>query len=93
MTPATATRRAQTGTDAQTGPDTEAEASTELDPRAVREAAGMTAAEMADLLDMSVFGYQSWEDGRRRPGGPARQMLKLIDQAPDTVRNLLARAA
>lgn len=68
-------------------------AAPELHPKDVREAVDMTPAEMADLLDMSVFGYQSWEAGRRRPGGPARQLLRLINEDVDAVKRLLARAA
>lgn len=62
----------------------------ELSPREVRESADMTQEEMAEVLNMSLFGYQSWEAGRRRPGGPARQMLKLIEDDPEHVKRVVA---
>lgn len=59
------------------------------DPRAIREKAGLTRAEMAELLGMSEFGYSAWEAGTRRPGGPAFQLLRLIEADPQMVRATL----
>jgi hypothetical protein len=33
---------------------------------------------------------QSWEQGRRRPEGPARALLRVIQHDPDVVRRALA---
>lgn len=66
-------------------------APTELDPRAVREKAGLDRASMADLMGMSEFGYNAWETGTRRPGGPAYQLLRLIDKDPKTILGFLRR--
>ncbi len=74
-------------------PETDTAATPELSPRDVRSRAEMTEAEMARLMDMSLFGYQNWEAGRRRPGGPARQLLKLIDADPARVKSVLTRVA
>ncbi|MDF0599318.1 helix-turn-helix domain-containing protein [Psychromarinibacter sp. C21-152] len=68
----------------------ESQTAGELNPRTVREEAGLSPEEMADLLGMGLYGYQSWEAGRRRPGGPARQMLKLIDDDVAKVKAVLA---
>lgn len=70
----------------ETDPETEP---ADLNPREVREKAGLSQTEMAELMDMSPFGYQSWENGQRRPGGPARRLLKLIDADAAQVQRVL----
>jgi len=67
-----------------------APAKAEIDPKAVREKAGLAAAEMAALIGMSEYGYTAWEAGHRRPGGPAHRLLALIDADPDTTTRRLA---
>ena len=61
----------------------------ELDPRKVREKAGLSVERMAALMAMSEFGYNAWERGDRRPGGPAYQLLRLLDDDPKTVARAL----
>ncbi|UYV38680.1 transcriptional regulator [Rhodobacteraceae bacterium D3-12] len=70
-------------------PNSEAQETDELDPKTVREKAGLTADEMASLMAMSGFGYTAWENGTRRPGGPAYQLLRLLDENPQTVAKAL----
>ncbi len=58
-------------------------------PLEVREKAGLTVAEMANLIGMSELGYELWEKGTRRPGGPAFKLLALLDAHPkETVARL-----
>ena len=57
---------------------------TKLDPRSVREGANLSEDEMADLIGMSVNGYRLWENGQRRPGGPAFKLLGLMAQDWET---------
>lgn len=58
-------------------------------PLDVREKAGLTVAEMAELIGMSEFGYKLWESGARSPGGPAYKLLALLDAHPkETVSRL-----
>ena len=61
-----------------------------LDPATVRAKAGLTIEEMAALMAMSAFGYTAWERGNRRPGGPAFQLLRLLNDDPKTVAKALA---
>lgn len=61
----------------------------ELDPKSVREKAGLAPAEMAKLMGMGEYGYTAWECGIRKPGGPAFQLLKVIADAPAHVVSLL----
>jgi putative transcriptional regulator len=34
---------------------------------------------------------RNWEQGKRQPRGPARALLKLLDQAPDVAFSVLGR--
>ncbi|MBU2983374.1 hypothetical protein KO498_16330 [Lentibacter algarum] len=63
--------------------------STELKPQAVREMLGLELAEMAEVMGMGEFGYSAWERGTRRPGGPAFQLLKVINDAGSKVLPVL----
>ncbi|UWP88845.1 helix-turn-helix domain-containing protein [Aliiroseovarius crassostreae] len=65
------------------------EEKTTPDPRTVREGANLSAEEMADLIGMSVNGYQLWENGHRQPGGPAFKLLGLMAQDSETTIRLL----
>ena len=59
------------------------------DPRAVREKAALSEEDMAHLMGMSRDGYRLWENGQRRPGGPAFKLLGLIARDTEaTVRHL-----
>ncbi len=58
-------------------------------PLEVREKAGLTVAEMAELIGMSESGYKLWESGARRPGGPAYKLLALLDAHPKETVTLL----
>ena len=62
-----------------------------INPRTVREKAGLSVEEMAGLMAMSEFGYSAWEQGHRRPGGPAHQLLRLLADDPKAVAKVLAR--
>lgn len=56
-----------------------------LDPLSVRTKAGLNLTEMAHLMGMSEAGYETWEDGTRRPGGPAYKLLFLLDNNPGAI--------
>jgi DNA-binding transcriptional regulator YiaG len=58
-------------------------------PLEVRAKTGLTVTEMAELIGMSESGYELWENGTRRPGGPAFKLLALLDAHPkETVARL-----
>ncbi len=57
----------------------------EILPGSVRDKLGLSSAQMAELIGMSEVGYNSWEMGRRRPGGPALKLLALLDSHPKMV--------
>lgn len=57
--------------------------------RAIRERLGMSQAAFARMFGISVATLQNWEQGRRRPEGPARMLLRVIDREPEAVRRAL----
>lgn len=59
------------------------------EPREIRRLLGLTQAEMAPMLGMSVSGYRKWEQGQRRVTGPAALLLKVIEREPEAVRRAL----
>ncbi len=61
-----------------------------LNPRTIRDKAGLNVSEMADLMGMSEVGYVSWEKGTRRPGGPAYKLLFLLDRNPEDIVSQLS---
>lgn len=61
-----------------------------LDPRSIRDKAGLSLTEMANLIGMSEVGYDSWEKGTRQPGGPAYKLLFLIDKNPKEIISQLS---
>lgn len=50
--------------------------------KSIREKAGLTQNEMAKLMSVSVRTLQNWEQGRRRPTGPAAALIRLFEKIP-----------
>ena len=59
------------------------------DPRAVRERLGISQAAFARMFGVSVWTLRNWEQGRRRPEGPARALLRFIELDPEAARRAL----
>jgi putative transcriptional regulator len=53
--------------------------------RATRAQLGMTQKEFADLFGVNLHTLRNWEQGRRRPEGPARVLLRIIEKEPQAV--------
>ena len=51
---------------------------------------GLSQADFAAMLGVSVRTLQEWEQGRREPSGAAKALLKVAVAAPKTVRKVLA---
>ncbi len=47
------------------------------DIRAIRRRLGQSQTEFARMIGVSIGTLQNWEQGRRRPEGPARALLKV----------------
>jgi putative transcriptional regulator len=60
--------------------------------RNVRSRTGLTQAAFAARIGVPVETVRNWEQGKRSPRGPARALLKVLEEAPDTAFALLAKA-
>jgi putative transcriptional regulator len=61
------------------------------DVRAIRRRLGLTQAQFAARYGFSVETIRNYEQGHRRPAGPARILLKVIASEPDAVTRALRR--
>ena len=61
--------------------------------RDLRRRAQLTQIEFAARLGVPVETIRNWEQGKRRPRGPARALLAVIAHAPETVFAALAPGA
>ena len=59
------------------------------DVRAIRSRLKKSQSEFALMIGVSVATLQNWEQGRRRPEGPARALLRLAEQNPRAVAEAL----
>ena len=53
-----------------------------------RKSLAMTQTEFASLLDVSVDAIQDWEQGRRKPRGPAQTLLRVAQKHPQILSTL-----
>ena len=49
----------------------------------IRERTGLSQTKFARLIGVSKRTLENWEQGRRRPTGPARALLKLVENDPE----------
>lgn len=64
--------------------------SAEPDVTALRESYGLSQAQFAALLGISVRTLQNWEQGRRAPEGPARVLLRVAANDPQAILAVVA---
>jgi DNA-binding transcriptional regulator YiaG len=64
--------------------------SPEVDAKAVRATTGLTQEEFALRFGLDLATLRNWEQGRTRPDGPARVLLKVIEREPRAVEAALA---
>ncbi len=57
----------------------------EPDVLAIREKYGMTQKEFSSLLGISVGTLRNWEQGRRKPQGPAKVLLRIAEKRPKAI--------
>ena len=60
-----------------------------VDVKAVRKRLRQSQSEFALMIGVSVATLQNWEQGRRRPDGPARALLKVASENPEAVKQAL----
>lgn len=59
------------------------------DVRKIRARLRLSQPEFAFMIGVSVATLQNWEQGRRRPEGPARALLRIAATHPDAVKDSL----
>ena len=57
----------------------------DVDVKAVRRRMGFTQSQMARIMGVSASGLRKWEQGQRRPSGPAKTLLLLMQREPEAV--------
>jgi len=62
----------------------------EVDVAAIRKRLGLSQGEFAARFGFKLDAVQNWEQGRRRPEGPARALLRVIEREPAAVLRALA---
>ncbi len=60
---------------------------------AARMRSGLSQAEFASLLGVSVRTLQDWEQGRRQPSGAARSLITIAQQQPKILRQVFKSLA
>ena len=63
----------------------------QVDVKAIRVRLGLSQASFAARFGLSLHTLRNWEQGKRRPEPAARAYLKVIDKAPETVRDVLSQ--
>lgn len=63
------------------------------DVSALRRFVGLTQAQFAQAMEISVHTLRNWEQGRRHPEGPAIGLLKIAARHPRIIRENLRSAA
>jgi len=59
----------------------------------LRKFVGLTQADFAKAMGISVHTLRNWEQGRRRPEGPAIALLRIAARHPRVIRENLRSAA
>lgn len=65
----------------------------EPDVRLLRERYGLSQAKFAALMGISVATLRNWEQGRRRPEGSAKVLLRVVARHPEVVLESVAGTA
>jgi putative transcriptional regulator len=59
------------------------------DVKAIREGLGLSQSRFAAMIGVSSRTLQNWEQGRREPEGPAKALLRVVEQQPRAVLRAL----
>lgn len=60
------------------------------DVQTIRESMDLSQSAFAAMLGVSPRTLQDWEQGRRKPSGPALSLLKVAAMRPDAIREAIA---
>ena len=62
-----------------------------IDVKAIRQKLGKSQSQFALMIGVSIATLRNWEQGRRRPDGPARALLAVAAKNPEAVQAALAK--
>ena len=62
----------------------------ESEVRKIRQQYGLSQGKFATLIGISVATLRNWEQGRRKPEGPARVFLRVAATRPDALLDIVA---
>lgn len=57
-------------------------------PKEIRSRLNLSQSAFAGLMGVSLRTVQDWEQGRRKPSGPAAALLRIADQKPEVFLQL-----
>ncbi len=57
-------------------------------PQVIRAKLNLSQSAFAGLMGVSLRTVQDWEQGRRKPSGPAMALLRIAEQEPEVFANL-----
>ena len=57
-------------------------------PQVIREKLQLSQCVFASLMGVSTRTIQDWEQGRRKPQGPAKSLLRVAEQHPEVFADL-----
>jgi len=58
-------------------------------PQRIRARLQLSQAAFAGLMGVSLRTVQDWEQGRRKPSGPAEALLRIAEQHPEVFMQLV----
>lgn len=57
-------------------------------PQVIRSKLHLSQAAFAGLMGVSLRTVQDWEQGRRKPSGPAEALLRIAEQKPEVFEQI-----
>jgi putative transcriptional regulator len=58
-------------------------------PQVIRAKLKLSQAAFAGLMGVSLRTVQDWEQGRRKPSGPAEALLRIAEQKPEVFTQIV----
>ena len=58
-------------------------------PQVIRQKLNLSQTAFAGLMGVSLRTIQDWEQGRRKPSGPAKSLLRIAEQHPEIFMELV----
>ena len=58
--------------------------------RRLRRRLGLSQSEFSSRINVSIDTIRNWEQGKRRPTGAAKSLLKVLDKAPEVALGALS---